>query len=335
MTSSSKSPPLSDTINVLDEIDRVFQLEIDTLLKVRRSLGEPYAKAIDLLFNCTGSIVVTGMGKSGLIAQKIAATLVSTGTAAVFLHPGDGMHGDVGIVKRDDVVLTISKSGETEELLSILLYVRSLGVPVISITANEHSALAHNSEVVLLTPVDVEACPLNLAPTSSTTAALVVGDALAMTLMKLRGFQPENFALRHPGGRLGKQLLMTVEDVMLSGDNNPIIYLEDTVHRMLIEISSKRCGAVSVVGEQSNLLGLVTDFDVRNILELKQDLFSLKIVDIMNPNPTYVYSNEKAFKALEVMRNRENPFLVLPALDRLSSKVVGMVHLHHLVAVGL
>ena len=322
-------------MSILDEMDRVFQLEIDTLVRVRESLDESYARASELLFQCSGKVVVTGMGKSGLIAQKIAATFVSTGTPALFLHPGDGMHGDVGIIMDGDVVLAIGKSGETEELLNILLYVKKIGVPVISITASPRSTLAKSSDVVLYTPVTEEACPLNLAPTSSTTAALVVGDALAMSLMKKRGFDPEHYAQLHPGGQLGKRLLITVADLMRSGEENPVVNVNDTVREMLYEITSKRCGAVSVADDESHLLGLVTDYDIRKIVEESADIFSLNIKDIMNKHPTHICSDEMAFTALELMENRGKPFLVLPVLERGNNKVVGMVHLHDLVAKGL
>jgi arabinose-5-phosphate isomerase len=324
-----------DTASIIDEMDRVFQLELDTLAKVRAGLDGSYAQAVKMILQCPGKVIVTGMGKSGIIAQKIAATMVSTGTTAIPLHPGDGMHGDVGIVREDDVVVAISKSGETDELLSILLYVQSIGVPVISITARPESTLARNSNLVLFTPVDAEACPLDLAPTASTTAALVVGDALATTLMKLRGFTPERFALLHPGGRLGKQLLLTVQNTMRGGENNPVVTQQDSVRHMLMEISRKLCGAVSVVDELNNLVGLVTDYDVRMQLEQRADIFSLNIADIMNRNPIHIYSHEKAVKALEIMRNRERPFLVLPVLDEHSGQVVGMVHFQDLVARGL
>lgn len=322
-------------MDVLDELDRVFRLEIDTLIKVRDNLGESYSRAVQLLLECEGKVVVTGMGKSGFIGQKIAATLASTGTAAMFLHAGDGMHGDVGIVQKGDAVVAISKFGETAELLNILLYIRAIGVPVISVTANPESALAKASDIILFTPVDEEACPLNLAPTSSTTAALVVGDALAMTLMKRRGFTPEQFALLHPGGQLGRRLLLTVEDIMRSGENNPVIGINDTVRNMLYEVTSKRSGAVSVIDEVGSLLGLVTDYDIRKVLELNRDIFSMSISEIMNVNPTYVCSDEKAHKALELMENRATPFLVLPVLHRQTNKAIGMVHLHDLVAKGL
>ena len=322
-------------VNLLNEIDRVFQLEIETLIKVRETLNESYSEAVELLFACTGKVVVSGAGKSGLIAQKIAATMVSTGTPAVSLHPGDAMHGDVGVIRNEDVVLAISKSGETEELLNLLPYLKRANVPVISITASSGSTLAKGSKIALYTPVEAEACPLNLAPTSSTTAALVVGDALAVALMKMRGFQPEQFALLHPGGQLGKRLTMTVADIMRSGENNPVVNVNGTVHDMLFEITGKLSGAVSVVDDSGQLLGLVTDHDIRGVLEQGKDLFSLNIADIMNNSPTYIRSEEMATEALDLMENRETPFMVLPVLEQLSNKVVGIIHLHDLVSKGL
>ena len=324
-----------DNSSVLHDIDQVFQLEIDTLIKVRKSLNGDYTRAAEMLFACSGKVVVTGMGKSGLIAQKIVGTMVSTGTSAVFLHPSDAMHGDVGIIRAGDVVLAISKSGESGELLALLPYIKEVGAPVISVTAEPESSLAKGSDLVLYTPVDAEACPLNLAPTSSTTAALVVGDALAMALMKMRGFQPDHFALLHPGGQLGKRLTMTVADIMRSGENNPVVSVNGTVRDMLYEITGKLTGAVSVVDDNGQLLGLVTDHDIRGVLEQGNDLFSLSIADIMNGNPTYIRTDAMAVEALELMENRATPFMILPVLEQKSDKVVGMVHLHDLVARGL
>ena len=322
-------------MSILDEMDRVFRLEIDTLVKVRESLDGSYTQAADLIFACTGKVVATGMGKSGLVAQKIASTMVSTGTPAIFLHSGDAMHGDIGIIKAGDVVLAISKSGETGELLNLLPYLREIGVPLISVTANDKSSLAKASEHVLFTPVTEEACPLNLAPTASTTAALVVGDALAMTLMKMRGFQPEQFAVLHPGGQLGRRLLTVVADIMRGGEDNPVVSSTDLVQDMLSQITTKRSGAVSVVDQNGKLLGLVTDYDIRKVLAEGLNIFTLQISDIMNPNATSIKSDEKAVKALALMEDRERPFLVLPVLDRESERVVGMLHLHDLVASGL
>jgi len=322
-------------MSVLEDLSRVFDLEIETLMKTRDQLDGTYEEAVKLIFDCSGKVVVTGMGKSGLIAQKIAATMVSTGTMAIYLHPGDGLHGDVGILQPGDVLLGLSKSGETEELLDILMYARKANLPVISITANPKSSVARNSDVVIHTPVDLEACPLNLAPTSSTTAALVVGDALALTLMKLKGFQPEQFASIHPGGQLGKRLLIDVSDVMRVDDRNPVVQIDDPVRQTLLEITSKHSGAASVVDSDHKLAGLVTDYDIRVALERGDDVLNLTNLEIMNHDPTYIFSDEKAIKALEIMENRERPFLVLPVLDRSTSKVVGMVHVHDLVAKGL
>jgi arabinose-5-phosphate isomerase len=319
----------------INEIDRVIRLEIETLVKLREAVNGIYDQAIELIMECQGKVVVTGVGKSGIVAQKISATMVSTGTPAVFVHPGDGLHGDVGIIREGDVVLALSKSGETQELLGLLPYIKSIRVPVVSITADENSSLAAGSDLVLFTPVDEEACPLGLAPTSSTTAALVVGDALAMALMKLRNFTPEHFAVFHPGGKLGKQLLLTVGDVMRFGEDNPAIKIGSSMSEMLFEISSKRCGAVSVVDDSGSLLGLVTDFDIRKVLELHQDFFSLEIKEIMNSEPSHVYPETKAVDALRFMERRDKPFLVLPVVEPETSKAVGMVHLHDLVVLGI
>ncbi len=321
-------------MDILAEINRVMELEGRALARVRERVGPAYEEAVRLIYACTGKVIVTGMGKSGIIAQKIAATMVSTGTPAMFLHPAEGLHGDIGIARKDDVIIAISKSGESDELSSLLPAIRQIGARVIAITVKSDSTLAKQADIVLQTPIEEEACPLNMAPTCSTTAALVVGDALAIALMKLRNFQPEDFALLHPGGQLGKRLLLTVGDIMRSREANPIIRVTASLREMLCEITSKRAGAVSVVDEAHQLLGLVTDYDIRHVLERGGDIFSMTISDIMNKTPTFVYTDEKAIRALEIMEKREKPFLVLPVLDR-QEKVVGMIHLHDLVARGL
>lgn len=320
---------------LLDEIVRVFDVEIEALTRVRASLGPAYAEAVQAIFASPGKVIVTGVGKSGLIGQKVAATMASTGTPAIFLHPADGMHGGLGVVQRGDVVVAIGKSGESEELISILPPLRTIGARVIAITGNGDSTLARSADIVLLADAGLEACPMNLAPTSSTTVALVVGDALALALMKLRDFRPENFALYHPGGQLGKRLLLTVGDIMRSGADNPLIHVDATTRDMLVEMTGKRMGATSVVDDEGTLLGLVTDYDIRRVLEQRQDLFSMRIVDVMNRQPSYTFSDEKAVAALEQMEHREKPFLLLPVLNRETRKVVGMIHLHDLFARGL
>lgn len=321
--------------NLLDEIVRVFEIEIDALTRVRKSVGPAYAEAVQVIYECRGKVVVTGVGKSGLIGQKIAATMASTGTPAIFLHPADGIHGGLGVVQKGDVVVAIGKSGESDELITILPPLRAMGVRVIAITGNAESTLARSADVVLVADAGMEACPMNLAPTSSTTVALVVGDALAVALMKLRDFRPEHFALYHPGGQLGKRLLLTVGDIMRSGADAPMILVDASTRAMLLEMTSKRMGATSVIDDQGQLLGLVTDYDVRHVLERGLDLFSMAIVDVMNPRPSFIFSDDKATVAVEQMENREKPFLLLPVLSRETRKVVGMIHLHDIFARGL
>lgn len=321
-------------MDVIDEIRRVLELERETIARLIHAIGDPYVDAVHRIRSCTGKVILTGIGKSGLIAQKIASTMVSTGTPAMFLHPAEGMHGDIGIVHKDDIVIAISKSGESDELIALLPSIRKIGARLIAITAKQGSMLAKNAEIVLVTPIEEEACPLNMAPTCSTTAALVVGDALAITLMKLRNFQPEDFALYHPGGQLGKRLLLNVKDVMRTGDANPVIESTVSVKEMLFEITNKRAGAVSVVGADRRLLGLVTDYDIRRALEKWGNVLAMSVSDLMNKTPTFVYEDEKAIRALEIMENRDKPFLVLPVLNR-QEEVIGMIHLHDLVAKGL
>ncbi len=321
-------------MDLLKELRRVIDLEGKTIAQLSESVGPSFEEAVRLLATCSGRVILTGVGKSGLIAQKIAATLVSTGTPSIFLHAAEGMHGDIGIVTKEDIVIAVGKSGESEELITILPFIRRLGARIISITARTDSTMARTSDLVLMTPIEEEACPLNMAPTCSTTAALVLGDAIAMTLMKLRNFQPNDFALYHPGGQLGKRLLLTVGDMMRSGKDNSVISITSDVKSMLCEITSKHAGAVSVVDDTNRLLGFVTDFDIRRALESGRDLFALTIQEIMNPTPSSIYEDEMAIAALELMERRERPISVLPVLSR-TEKVVGMIHLHDLVAKGL
>ena len=320
------------TMDILAEIRRVIDLETRTINALTPTSA--YEEAVRWIFDCQGKVVVTGVGKSGIIAQKIAATMVSTGTPAVFLHSADGLHGGVGLIKQEDIVLAVGKSGESDELLAMLPVARKIGAKVVSITAQPHSSMARYSDLVLHTPIEEEACPLNMAPTCSTTAALVVGDALAVTLMKLRDFQSDDFAINHPGGQLGKRLLLTVGDLMRSGEANPVAHQTKDVRFMLTEMTRQRAGAVSIIDDERRLLGLVTDYDVRRVLETQKDVFGLAIQDIMNATPEYAFEDENAYAALEKMEKREKPISVLPVLNR-QEQVVGMIHLHDIVARGL
>lgn len=315
------------------EIKRVIGLEARALGRVLAAVDGTYTQAVRLLAACKGKVICTGVGKSGLIAQKMAATFASTGTPAVYLDPSDAMHGGLGFVQRQDLVVAIGKSGESDELNTLLPGLRRIGARLIAITANPSSTLTRDAAVVLLTPIGDEACPLNLAPTSSTTAALAVGDALAVALMKLRDFRPENFAANHPGGRLGRRLNLLVSDIMRGGESNPVVRLTDSVSHMLVEITRLQAGAVSIAGAGGRFVGLVTDYDIRRALE-KGNIQSLSIRRIMNPKPLTVFSDEPAAKAVAIMEGRRAPFNVLPVIDR-RRRPVGMVQIHDLRARGL
>jgi len=319
---------------ILEEMAKVLDIEIEALQSVRQQLSSEFEEAVKTFAACTGQIIVTGVGKSGIIATKIAATLRSTGTAATFLHAGEALHGDIGMVGPTDVVLAVGKSGETSELNILLRFLKKSGARIISLTSNESSSMAKLSDIVLNLHVPREACPLNLTPTASTTASLAIGDAIAVALMKLKNISESDFARRHPGGQLGRRLLLTVEDVMRKNEENPIIRVDRTVKEMLVQVTAFRVGAVSVVNAAGELLGLVTDYDIRKALESGRDLLSLQISDIMNPSPDVVFSDEKAVDALEKMKERNKPTAVVPVLDG-QRKVVGMVHLHDLISAGL
>ncbi len=321
-------------INILDEIARVLDIEIEALRSVRLNISSAFVRAVELIAACRGQVLVSGIGKSGIIGTKIAATLRSTGTPAAFLHPGDALHGDVGTVREDDVLLAIGKSGESTELNAVLRVVRKIGIPIIAITSNSGSSMAALSDVVIDLQIPREACPLNLAPTASTTAALAVGDAIAVALMKLKNVSAEDFARHHPGGQLGKRLLLTVEDVMRPSSEKPVIQIHTSVKEMLVAITAFHVGAICVADEQERLLGLVTDYDVRKMLETGQDIFAMKISDIMNTTPEVAYSTDRAVDALERMRERTKPIAVLPVLNP-DRRILGIIHLHDLIAAGL
>jgi arabinose-5-phosphate isomerase len=250
------------------------------------------------------------------------------------MHAAEALHGDIGVIRAEDIVIAIGKSGESTELNTLLPIVRKIGARIIAITASPKSKMAAAADVVLPLVFPREACPLNLAPTCSTTASIVLGDAIAVALMKLKNVSTEDYALRHPGGQLGKRLLLEVSDVMRTGERNPIIDADDSVKRMLFLITKGQAGAISVVDNSGLLVGLVSDYDIRVALEKERSIFDLQIRDIMNPNPTFVYSDQKATEALEIMRARKKPTAVLPVLDS-DQKVIGMVHVMDLVSAGL
>jgi arabinose-5-phosphate isomerase len=321
-------------VNIVEEIARVLDIEIEALRSVRQNISTAFVRAIEIIAACRGQVLVSGIGKSGIIGTKIAATLRSTGTPATFLHPGEALHGDVGTVREDDVLLAIGKSGESTELNALLRVIRKMNIPIVAITSNAGSSMAALSDVVLDLQIPREACPLNLAPTASTTAALAVGDAIAVTLMKIKNISAEDFARHHPGGQLGKRLLLTVEDVMRNNADRPVIPIHSSIKEMLVAITAFHVGAICVTDEEGKLLGLVTDYDVRKMLETGRDIFAMKIADIMNPSPEVAYATDRAVDALERMRTRTKPTAVLPVLNA-DLRVLGIVHLHDLVAAGL
>lgn len=293
-------------------------------------------QALHLLQTCQGKVVLAGVGKSGIVAQKIAATLSSIGTVAVFLHPCDALHGDLGIVTTNDVLVLLSNSGETDELISMLPHVKSRQVPVIAILGNLRSTLAQQADAVLDAGVDREACPLNLAPTTSTTVALAIGDALAMTLMQLRGITAEDFAYNHPAGRLGKRLTLKVQDLMCSTADGCTLQSHASWLEVVSAISQGGAGAVSIVDPQGCLLGLITDGDLRRWVQKTKgsDLEHLNAQKIMTPNPITVTPDVLAYDALKLMENRASQIAVLPVVDN-QKHCLGMIRLHDLFRSGL
>jgi arabinose-5-phosphate isomerase len=280
-----------------------LDIEAQALLGLKSRLDDRFAQAVQLMLNVQGRVVVTGMGKSGHIGRKIAATLSSTGTPAMFVHPGEASHGDLGMIKRVDVVLGISNSGESDELVAILPMLKRQGVPLIAMTGGLHSSLALHANVVLDCSVEKEACPLNLAPTASTTAQLALGDALAVALLDARGFKAEDFARSHPGGSLGRRLLTHVSDVMRSGDEVPHVLPSASLTELMREMSHKGLGASAVVNAQHHIVGIFTDGDLRRLIEKGSDLRQLTAQDVMHPNPRSVKKDDLAVTAAELMES--------------------------------
>jgi len=328
-----KSVPNPD-VNIRQEIDKVFEIEIEALNAIRASISDDFEKAVRAIAASTGKVVITGMGKSGIIATKIAATLTSTGTAATFIHASEALHGDLGLINPEDVLIAIGKSGETADLNALLSVVKRLGTKIIAITANCKSTMAEVADILLPLEIPREACPLNLAPTSSTTVSLVVGDAIAVALMKLKQVTKHDFAKRHPGGQLGKRLLLQVSDVMRTEARNPAITVDDSIKNMLIQITAGQAGAISVVDKDRRLIGIVTDYDIRKALERDQNILQMTVPSLMNPRPISVYSDEMAIDALRLMQNGPKKTSVLPVTDR-DRKLVGILHLSDLVSAGL
>ena len=322
-------------MTILEQAVAVLQQEAGAIIQLSKDLDSRFEDAVNLILSIKGRVICTGMGKSGHIGRKIAATMASTGTPAFFVHPGEGLHGDLGMVTEDDVVLAFSNSGETGEILALLPSLRRIGAKIICVVGNEKSILAKNSDVVLHAAVGREACPLNLAPTTSTTVALALGDALAICLLEKHHFQPENFAVFHPGGSLGRKLLMTVEAVMHSGQDNPCIDGAKTVRDALFIMTDKGFGAANVVDAGGKLIGLVTDGDVRRGLDKGDDFLETKVEDMMTKNPKTITQDKLAAEALHLMeKHQPRPITVLPVVDG-EGKSIGILHITDLLRRGI
>jgi arabinose-5-phosphate isomerase len=311
----------------------VLKIEADAVNALIDRIDDNLVKAIDIIYSCKGRIVVTGMGKSGIIGRKIAATLASTGTPALFLHSAEGGHGDIGVVAKGDVVIALSNSGETEEIIKILPGLKRLNISLIALTGNTGSSLAKASDVVLDVSVRKEACPMGLVPTASTTAALAMGDALAVALLSKRDIEESHFAVFHPGGNLGRRLLLTVDDIMHAGKSIPAVSLKTLIKDAIMEISSKRLGMTTVTDNDSRLQGIITDGDLRRGLEKSgEKLFSLKAEDVMTRNPKTLSRDTLAAKAISIMEQYSITSIIVLGPE---GKAEGIVHLHDLLKAGI
>ncbi|WP_061232768.1 KpsF/GutQ family sugar-phosphate isomerase [Leptospira noguchii] len=319
---------------IFEKIEKAIDTEIESILHFRKNLDPSIKQAIEQILNCKGKLIVTGVGKSGDVGKKISSTLSSTGTPSIFLHPADAAHGDAGIISDKDVIIAIGKSGESEELLNLIPTIKNIGAKLISMTANVDSKLAKESDIVLITPVLKEACPLELAPTSSTTIALILGDAIAMCLMELKNFKKENFALYHPAGRLGKRLSLKVDDVMRKDKDLAKVLPDTKLENILTEITVKRQGATGVTDLNGILLGIITDFDIRKKLKEGKLDSSISAEQLMNPKPTTFLSGSNAYDVLKQMESRPNPISVAPIVDN-SKRLIGIVSIHDLLQKGL
>ncbi len=319
-----------------EQAKRVLKIEADAIAALIERLDDRFEQAVRIILSCKGRVVVTGMGKSGLIGKKIAATLASTGTPALFLHPAEGIHGDLGMVTRGDTVIALSNSGETEEVTRMLPSLKRLAIRIIALTGNCESTLAKNSDVVIDVGVREEACPLGLAPTASTTATLAMGDALAVALLEQRGFKEEDFACFHPGGTLGKKLLLRVRDLMHIGDAIPVVSEITLIKDAIYEISSKKMGITAVLNASGKLVGVISDGDLRRWMEKTEksgeNLLTKQAKDIMTRNPKVANKDALAAEAVAIME--KNSITCLIVSDR-SSKPEGVIHLHDLLKAGV
>lgn len=319
--------------NIIDIAKKVLKIEADAVAALAEKLDSTFEKAIDIIFKSKGRVVVTGMGKSGLVGKKIAATLASTGTPAFFMHPAEARHGDLGMVTSDDVIIAISNSGETAELSGLIPFLKRFNVGLIAMTGSLNSTLAKSADVHLDVSVKEEACPLGVVPTASTTAALAMGDAIAVVLLVKRGLKQEDFAFFHPGGNLGKKLFIKVKDLMHTGDALPFVSPETEMAKAVVEISSKRLGVAIVSDADRKILGVLTDGDIRRGIEKwGKDFFDMKAGEVMTKNPKTISEEELAVKALSIMETHSITSLAVPDCK---GKAIGVIHLHDILKQGI
>lgn len=318
--------------DLLDRARHFIQLEAEAVSGLTSVVGPDFQRAVEILLACNGRVITTGMGKAGLIARKVAATLASTGTPAVFVHPGEAIHGDLGMVTAQDVVMAFSYKGQTEEVLRIIPYFKHIHTPLIAVTSNQESQLANHADVSLIIKIDREACPLNLAPTSSTTAMLALGDTLALVLLEARGFKPEDYAIFHPGGSLGRRLLTKVADLMHSGEDNPIVPEDLPLRETMLVMTSKKLACTSVIDDSGKLVGFFSDGDLRRYLVKGSPDLDVPIGKIMTAGPKVARPDMMAVKALEILR--EFKIIELPVVDD-ENRPIGLIHLHDITRAGI
>jgi len=331
VSATSVAPPDRvgvDVAQVLTLARNVLATESAAISRVAERLGDPFVAAVVLILNCRGRVVVSGIGKSGHIAHKVAATLASTGTPAFFVHPAEASHGDLGMITPDDVVVMLSNSGETDELMLLTPHLKRQGAKIIALTGNERSSLAQAADVHLDAAVDAEACPLGLAPTASTTATLALGDALALALLDARGFSVDDFARSHPGGPLGRRLLTHVRDVMVSGTSLPIVGIGATLGEAIVAMSGKGMGMTAVVDDAGRVAGIFTDGDLRRCLDRVRDIATVPVADVMTPTPRTIGPDRLAIDCVELMETAPKVTVLLVADD--DRRLVGALHLHDL-----
>ena len=309
-----------------------IEIETEAVARLSEILDDHFFRAVELILDCEGTVITTGMGKAGLIARKVAATLASTGTPSYFVHPGESIHGDLGMITPKDIVIAFSYQGQTEEVLRMLPYITTINIPLIAVTSNPQSELARHAEVPLLLKIEREACPLNLAPTASTTAMIAMGDTLALVALEARGFKPEDYAVFHPGGSLGRRLLTKVCDLMHTGEDNPVVTLGSPIREAILKMTASKMAATSVVDAEGRLVGFFVDGDLRRYLNAGEVDLTLAVDELMTRDPKTATPSMMAARALEIMR--EYKIIELPVVDE-HHHPIGMIHLHDITRAGI